>query len=117
MSFDLRNREDGDQNTHVLSRLPKEDLDLILELVVCSGSLKDLASSYRVSYPTIRMRLDKVIERVRALRNGSAINPMTELLAGMIERGEVTPAAARSIREEHKRALSERSGPPQHAGT
>ncbi|MEM8834770.1 MAG: DUF2089 family protein, partial [Planctomycetota bacterium] len=52
---------------HPLSSLTAEDLDLITELVLQSGSLKGLAKTYGVSYPTIRSRLDRVIERLRGV--------------------------------------------------
>lgn len=86
-------------NDHPLSRLPREDLDLILELVLQSGSLKDLAASYGVSYPTIRARLDRVIERLRDAVAGKAPDPLSELLATMVENGELTVTAARAIRD------------------
>ena len=84
---------------HPLARLPREDLDLIVELVLRSGSLKELASAYGVSYPTIRQRLDRVIERLREAVAGRAPDPLSELLAGLVERGELSVSAARAIRE------------------
>ncbi len=69
------------------------------ELVLKSGSLKDLATSYGVSYPTIRLRLDRVIERLSALKQGQRPDPLSELLATLVERGEITASAARSVRE------------------
>lgn len=90
------------QNTasdHPLTRLPREDLDFIVEMVLRSGSLKDLAAVYGVSYPTIRVRLDRVIERLRGAVEGRRPDPLSELLASMVERGEVTASAARTIRE------------------
>jgi hypothetical protein len=79
--------------------LPREDLDLITELVLRSGSLKELAEAYGVSYPTIRARLDKVIERLKGLVAGRKPDPLSELLAALVERGELSVIAARSIRE------------------
>ena len=49
----------------LLARLDPEDQTLVLNLVKSSGSLKDLARLYGVSYPTIRNRLDALIERIR----------------------------------------------------
>lgn len=92
---------------HPLGRLPREDLDLILELVLRSGSLKDLATSYGVSYPTIRVRLDRVIERLKSVLEGRAPDPLSELLATMVERGEVSASAARSIRDMAREAARE----------
>lgn len=84
---------------HALTLLPREDLDLILELVLQSGSLKDLASAYSVSYPTIRARLDRTIERLRALISGHKPDPVTDLMADMVARGELSPAVARRLRD------------------
>lgn len=84
---------------HPLLGLPREDLDLITELVLRSGSLKDLASAYGVSYPTIRGRLDRVMARLRGAVEGRAPDPLSELLADLVERGELSPSAARSVRD------------------
>ena len=84
--------------THPLLTLPPEDLDLIAELVMRDGSLKDLASAYGVSYPTIRSRFTRVVERTRAVMEGRPVDPLNELLASLVERGELSPASARAIR-------------------
>jgi len=84
---------------HPLLQLPREDLDLIQELVLQSGSLKDLAAAYSVSYPTIRARLDKTIERLKAVLVGHTLDPISTLMADLVERRELTPAAARRLRE------------------
>lgn len=47
-----------------LINLEIEDLAFIKKLILFSGSLKDLAREYEVSYPTIRIRMDKLIEKV-----------------------------------------------------
>ncbi len=93
MTFDSSNSD------HPLNRLPREDLDLIVELVLKSGSLKDLASAYGVSYPTIRARLDKTIERLGAAVRGQTPDPVSELLASLVERGELSPTGARAVRD------------------
>lgn len=48
----------------VLTRLSQGDRSLILNLVKSSGNLKDLARLYGVSYPTVRNRLDALIEKI-----------------------------------------------------
>lgn len=94
--------------THPLGALPAEDLDLIAALVVRSGSLKALAEAYGVSYPTIRARLDRLIERLDAAMKGQAPDPMTDLLASLVEQGQLTPIAARRIRDTHRSELEAR---------
>jgi hypothetical protein len=44
--------------------LEQEDLNFIKKFVLSSGSLKEMANEYEVTYPTLRLRLDKVIEKV-----------------------------------------------------
>jgi len=92
---------------HPLHALPREDLDLIVELVLQGGSLKDLASVYGVSYPTIRARLDRVIARLRDAVQGRAPDPMSELLGGLVERGELSVGGARGIRDLWRQAREE----------
>jgi hypothetical protein len=90
---------------HPLATLPKEDLDLIMELVLQSGSLKDLAAKYGVSYPTIRARLDRVILRLQAILAGLKPDPLSELLADMVERGEISVPSARQIRDTARKSF------------
>jgi hypothetical protein len=104
MPFDLDNHASTDLQDHPLGSLAREDLDLIVELVLKSGSLKDLATVYGVSYPTIRGRLDKVIARLTAAKQGKKVDPLTELLAAMVERGELSASGARSIRDTARKA-------------
>ncbi len=86
---------------HPLDGLDEAERDLVLHLVLASGSLKELARVYGVSYPTIRTRLDRLIARLRELQAGRRPDPMGELLARLVERGEVTVTAARAIRSLH----------------
>ena len=45
-----------------LARLSKEQQELVVDFLKLSGNLKSLAADRDISYPTIRLRLDKVIE-------------------------------------------------------
>jgi len=88
-----------DIRAHPLARLPEEDLNLIVELVLQSGSLKALAESYGVSYPTIRNRLDAVIERLKLAVSGKKPDPINDLLASLVERQQLSITGARAIRD------------------
>lgn len=106
--FNFRNYRDGipiinhtstPLPPHPLTSLPREDLDLITELVLQGGSLKDVAAAYGVSYPTIRIRVDKTIARLRDALTGRKPDPLSELLAALVERGELSVGGARSVRD------------------
>jgi hypothetical protein len=47
-----------------LLSLDKEDVEFIKNFVIKSGSLKEIAKDYKVSYPTVRIRLDKLIQKI-----------------------------------------------------
>jgi len=49
--------------------LEDEDLAFIKRFILFSGSLKDLADAYNVSYPTLRLRLDRLINKIKVLDN------------------------------------------------
>ena len=95
----------------VLSRpllaLDDADQEFVTRLVLASGSLKEMARVYGVSYPTIRSRLDRVVARLDAAVQGRPLDPMAELLADLVERGELTSAAARKVRDLHRKMARE----------
>lgn len=45
--------------------LDEEDLEFIKKFVMQSGSLKKIAKIYDVSYPTVRIKLDRLIEKIK----------------------------------------------------
>ena len=50
-----------------IKELNEEDLQFIKRLLLASGSLKDVARQYGISYPTVRIRLNRLIEKVKIL--------------------------------------------------
>jgi|SRR5450631_1600577 hypothetical protein len=44
--------------------LDDEELAFVKNFVMASGSLKELASRYGVSYPTVRLRMDRLIQKI-----------------------------------------------------
>lgn len=45
--------------------LEEEDIAFIKNFVMTSGSLKEMAAKYGVTYPTVRLRLDRLIEKIK----------------------------------------------------
>ena len=48
-----------------LTELDEEDLAFVKKFLLASGSLKEVAALYGVSYPTVRLRLDRLIQKIR----------------------------------------------------
>ena len=47
-----------------MSELEESDLSFIRNFLLASGSLKEIAAMYGVSYPTVRLRLDRLIQKI-----------------------------------------------------
>ena len=63
-----------------LEGLDDEDLAFIKRFILASGSLKELAAAYGVSYPTVRLRLDRLIQKFRILDESRSEDAYERLL-------------------------------------
>ena len=48
-----------------MTGLEDEDLVFIKKFLLSSGSLKEIARQYQVTYPTVRLRLDRLIQKIK----------------------------------------------------
>lgn len=53
-----------------MAGLEDEDMAFIRRFILASGSLKEMAEQYQVSYPTVRLRLDKLIQKIKLSEQG-----------------------------------------------
>lgn len=51
--------------------MPGEDQEFIVRLIEASGSLKEMARIYGISYPTMRNRLDSLIDKIAQIRKNT----------------------------------------------
>lgn len=49
-----------------LTDLSITDINFMKQFILCSGSLRELAGIYGISYPTVRNRLNQLIEKIKA---------------------------------------------------
>ncbi len=62
-----------------LAGLEEEDVTFIKKFVLASGSLKEMARQYQVTYPTVRLRLDKLIQKIQ-LNEAEGADPYVALV-------------------------------------
>ncbi len=62
-----------------IEELEEEDLTFIKNFVLTSGSLKEMAAKYGVTYPTVRLRLDRLIEKIK-MHEDSEAEPYVKLV-------------------------------------
>ncbi len=55
-----------------MTGLEEEDVAFIKKFILASGSLKEVAGQYGVTYPTVRLRLDRLIQKIRLVENTAA---------------------------------------------
>ena len=55
-----------------MAELADADLAFIKKFILASGSLKEVASVYGVSYPTVRLRLDRLIQKIQLTETAEA---------------------------------------------
>ena len=48
-----------------IANLDDEDVSFMKKFILASGSLKEMAKQYEVTYPTVRLRLDKLIQKIQ----------------------------------------------------
>ena len=69
--------------------LSDEDLAFVKRLVLASGSLKEVAAGYGISYPTVRLRLDRLIEKIGILDSQEKISDFERLLRLLYAEGKI----------------------------
>ena len=55
-----------------MAGLEEEDVAFIKKFILASGSLKEVAAQYGVTYPTVRLRLDRLIHKIRVVEDVAA---------------------------------------------
>ncbi len=77
--------------------LSDEDLMFIKRFVLASGSLKALAQNYGVSYPTIRLRLDRLIEKIKVLDDSEVQDEFERKVRALFADGKIAAEAMRGL--------------------
>ncbi len=88
-----------------LEHLSDEDLAFIKRFVLASGSLKELAASYGISYPTVRLRLDRLIEKVRVVDDANISSAFERTLRAQYADGRIDMDTLKALLEAHQQEL------------
>ena len=88
-----------------LAHLEDEDYQFLKRFLLSSGSLKELAEGYGVSYPTIRLRLDRLLDRVRALDEDPPADAFDAKVRTLVSDGELSTAMAKDLLRIHRSVI------------
>lgn len=96
----------GNEKRERIENLDDAEIDFIKRFILESGSLKEMAKIYGVSYPTVRLRLDRLIEKIR-LSDKEDLSYVS-LIKSMAIDGKITLDAAKILIEEYKKEGEEK---------
>ena len=82
--------------------LEQEDATFLKNFVLKSGSLKEIAKLYEVSYPTVRLRLDKIIQKIE-MSNQQEEEPFQTFIKGLAVDSRIDLETAKIIIEKYKK--------------
>ena len=82
--------------------LEEEDAAFLKNFLMKSGSLKDIAKLYGVSYPTVRLRLDKLIQKV-SLSEQKEEEPFLAFIKGLAVDARIDLETAKMIMDKYKK--------------
>jgi hypothetical protein len=91
-----------------LSYLSDEDLAFIKRLVLASGSLKEVAAEYGISYPTVRLRLDRLIAKITVTDNQDVRSEFERLLRAQHAEGRIDADTLKALLAAYRRDLERR---------
>lgn len=86
-----------------MANLDEEDVAFIKKFLLASGSLKEIANQYGVTYPTVRLRLDKLIQKIQ-ISEENANEPYIALIKRLAVNDKVDFDTAKILIAEYKKS-------------
>ena len=85
-----------------MANLEDEDVSFIKRFLLASGSLKEMASQYGVTYPTVRLRLDRLIQKIQ-INDNSETDPYVSLIKRLAVSDKIDFDTAKILIHEYKK--------------
>lgn len=82
-----------------------EEREFIKKFVLSSGSIKELAKNYSTSYPTVRKRLDKMIQKIQ-VNERKDNDTVVKLINQLEEEGKIDQEIAKTVVAEYSKSLN-----------
>jgi hypothetical protein len=94
-----------DQRRDWIQRLSEEDRAFVKRFILASGSLKELASVYGISYPTVRLRLDRLIEKIKIFEDQRFTSEFERLARARYAEERLDKETLLELLEAHRREM------------
>ena len=89
-----------------MAGLEEEDTAFIRNFILSSGSLKEVAALYSVTYPTVRLRLDWLIQKIK-LSEDQAMDPYVALVKRLAVNDKLDFDTAKILIQAYKKQKEE----------
>lgn len=86
--------------------LEDEDISFIKKFLQASGSLKEVAKQYGVTYPTVRLRLDRLIQKIQ-ISEDTNNDPYIALINRLAVNEKIDFDTAKILMSEYKKTKRE----------
>lgn len=86
-----------------MADLEDEDVTFVKKFLLASGSLKEMARQYGVTYPTVRLRLDRLIQKIK-LSEDAENEPYIALIKQLALNDKLDFETAKLLIAEYKKA-------------
>ncbi len=79
-----------------IQQLSDEQLTFVETFLICRGNIKDVEKTLGISYPTVRSKLDEIIDELAIKKNKQSYSKdrNIENILNLIEKGEMTVSDA-----------------------
>ena len=86
-----------------MADLEDEDVTFVKKFLLASGSLQEMARQYGVTYPTVRLRLDRLIQKIK-LSEDTEKEPYIALIKQLALNDKLDFETAKLLIAEYKKA-------------
>ena len=86
-----------------MKNLDDEDMIFIKRFLLASGSLKEVAKLYGVTYPTVRVRLNKLIDKIKLSEDKEDNDEFVELIKRYVIDEDIEFDVAKNLISEYKK--------------
>ena len=91
-------------------RLEDEDAAFLKRFILVSGSLKEIQKQYGVSYPTVRLRLDRLIEKIKIWDSQEIVSEFERALRAQYAEGRIDMPTLKALLSAYKNEMEEKDG-------
>ena len=95
--------------------LNEEDLAFVRRLVLASGSLKEVAAGYGISYPTVRLRLDRLIAKITVVESHQVQSEFERKLRALHAEGRIDAESLKTLLVAYRHDAESRADSPARA--